>query len=214
MEINYVSMEKNIEIVLAEYHQRIEKENTLMRSLPMEEGMKIRDEFLLPVGEEVGAFLNMLIKGAHSKTILEIGTSYGYSTIWLAEAARQNGGKVITLEIDRKKSTYAKEQLKKAGLDSYVDFRIGDALDLIGSSAETFDFVLVDIWKELYVPCFHQFLPKLNEKAYVIADNIIHPHQHKKEAAEYREAVQKTNCFDSVLLPIGSGLEVSKLRIV
>jgi len=211
-EIDSIKMEQKIKTVLEAYHQRIEKENALMRSLPIEEGMKMRDDFLLPVGEEVGQFLNTLIKGAKSKTILEVGTSYGYSTVWLAEAAKQTGGKVITLEIDQKKSVYTKEQLQKAGLANHVDFRVGDALELIEASAESFDFVLIDIWKELYVPSFHKVLPKLNNEAFVVADNIIFPPHHKKEAVAYRKAVRETKIFDSVLLPIGSGLEVSKLK--
>jgi len=207
-----VVFDNKIQTVLESYHKRITAENKLMQSLPIEEGMKMRDDFLLPVGEEVGQFLNTLIKGGQSKTILEVGTSYGYSTVWLAEAAKKTGGKVITLEIDPKKSAYAKEQLQEAGIGDFVDFRVGDALDLIDASDDTFDFVLIDIWKEFYVPCFHKVIPKLNGEAFVVADNIIFPPQHEKEAAAYRESVQKSNLFDSILLPIGSGLEVSKLN--
>ena len=204
-----IDFDKKVQAVLKEYHQRMEFENSLMKSLPLGEGMKRRDEFLLPVGKEVGFFLNTMVKATDAKMILEIGTSYGYSTVWLAEAARQTGGKVITLEIDKKKATYAKNKIKMAGLDGLVVFRIGHALESIRQAKETFDFVLVDIWKELYVPCFELFISQLAEGAYVIADNMIHPAIHKKEAAKYRSAVKATRSFDSVLLPIGSGLEVS-----
>lgn len=200
-----------IENVLAEYHARMESEAILMNSLPIAEGMKRRDDFLLSVGPEVGYFLNTLVKSAKSKTILEVGTSYGYSTLFLAEAAKSTHGKVISLEIDAKKVSYAKTQLTNAGLLDFVEFRIGDALTSIKNAEENFDFVLIDIWKELYVPSFELIYPKLSKGAWVLGDNMIHPPMHKKEALAYRSCVKQTNAFDTLLLPIGSGIEVSHL---
>lgn len=210
--INYMEFDKKIQTVLNEYHQRIKAENELMKSLPIADGMKRRDEFLLPVGEEVGQFLHTLAKAANSKTILEIGTSYGYSTIWLAAAAKATGGRVITLEIDEQKAAYAKTQLEKAGLSEFVECRVGDALESIRQAKERFDFVLVDIWKRFYLPSFELFLPKLNKGAYVIGDNMIFPPNQQKEVKAYRAAVKATNAFDTILLPIGSGIEVSLLK--
>jgi predicted O-methyltransferase YrrM len=195
--------------VLEEYHARIEVENALMRSLPMVEGMKRRDEFLLSVGEETAIFLNHLIKASKPKNILELGTSYGYSTLWLADAAQTYGGKVITLELDEKKVEYAENQLKKAGLSDNVEFIIGDVLKFLEETSLQFEFVLLDIWKELYISSFDLFLPKLQSNAYVISDNMIFPPHSKEEMDVYRRHLKKTGVFDSVLLPIGSGLEVS-----
>ena len=204
--------DKHFKKVLAAYHERMLMEHQLMASLGQEDGMKRRDEFLLAVGEDVAMFLNTLAKSAKSKTILEIGTSYGYSTLWLAEAAKANGGQLITLENNVEKAGYAKQKIRDAGLSEVVDFRIGDALDSLAKAPERFDFVLVDIWKELYVRCFKLFYPKLNKGAWVLGDNMIHPPVHKKEAAEYRKKIRETNSFDSVLLPIGSGIEVSHFK--
>jgi len=208
-----IVFDKKVTTVLTEYHQRIAEETALMQSLPIQEGVKRRDEFLLPVGPEVGQFLNSMVKSADAKTILEIGTSYGYSTIWLAEAASKTGGKVITLEIDPQKVEYAKSKIAAAGLAKYVDFRVGDALESIQQATETFDFVLIDIWKELYIPAFELIFPKLNAGAYLMGDNMLHPPIHRKEANAYRAAIKATAAFDSVLLPIGSGIEVSKRTI-
>lgn len=205
-------MNDRIKAVLKEYHERIDAENALMRSLTIEEGMKRRDEFLLPVGVEVGQFLNSLIKGSKAINILEVGTSYGYSTIWLAEAAKQTGGHVFTLEIDQHKSDYAKKQLAAAGLDKFATPIVTDAVEWIKKTQYTFDFVLLDIWKELYIPCLEAVKNKLNSEAFLIADNILHPPHHKKEADAYRTRIKAINRFDSVLLPLGSGLEVSKLK--
>jgi predicted O-methyltransferase YrrM len=208
-----IQFDSKIENVLKKYHLRIEAENIEMQSIPIHVGMKRRDEFLLSVGVETAIFLNTLAKSAQSKTILEIGTSYGYSTIWLAEAARANGGKVITLENNPEKATYAQQQIHEAGLSDFVEFRIGDALEIIENAQETYDFILVDIWKELYVPCFERFFPKLNKETWVIGDNMIFPPHSRPEAAVYRQYIRETNAFDTVLMPIGSGIEVSFYKV-
>jgi predicted O-methyltransferase YrrM len=196
--------------VLADYDKRIQSEDNIMKSLPVVEGMKLRDEFLLAVGEDGAVFMNTLIKSAKSKTILEIGTSYGYSTLWLAEAARENHGIVITLEANESKVIYAKHKLNEAGLSEYVDFRVGDALALMKEAKESFDFVLLDIWKDLYLPCFELFYPKLKNKAWVVADNMIFPPQSIEETKRYQNRIRNTGDFSSVLLPIGSGMELSQ----
>ena len=199
--------------VLRIYEDRIQAEDKIMKSLTAGEGMQRRDEFLLSVGEDAAVFMNTLVKSANAKIILEIGTSYGYSTLWLAEAARENGGLVSTLEADEAKVTYAKDKLKQAGLLKYVDFRVGDALNLIEKAEEQFDFVLVDIWKDLYLPCFELFYPKLNDKAWVLADNMIFPPQSNEVTQLYQNRIRQTENFSSVLLPIGSGIELSQYEL-
>ena len=207
-----IKFDNKIESVLEEYHKRIEAEDALAQSLSHEERNERLNEFLLPVGEEVGIFINSLAKSAKSKTILEIGTSYGYSTIWLAEAAKVTGGKVITLEISAEKTSFARQKIEEAGLSEFVEFRVGDALETITKTTETFDFVLVDVWKELYLPCFNLFFSKLKKGAWVVADNMIFPPHSLPEATAYRKGVQETNAFDTVLMPIGSGIEVSLFK--
>lgn len=204
-----IQLDKKIESVLKKYHKRIATETAIMQSLEIAEGMKRRDEFLLSVGLETGIFLNTLAKSAQSKTILELGTSYGYSTIWLAEAAKANGGRVITLENNPEKAAYARQKIKETGLSDVVEFRVGDALETLAQSTERFDFVLVDIWKELYVPCFDLFFPKLNKGAWVLGDNMIFPPHSRPEALTYQNRIRETKAFDSVLLPIGSGIDMS-----
>ncbi|MDB9724107.1 class I SAM-dependent methyltransferase [Polaribacter sp.] len=205
-----MQLDQSFKKVLEDYDKRLNDENQLMKSLSGVDAMKRRDEFLLPVGEDAAVFMNTLIKSAKSKSILEIGTSYGYSTLWLAEAARKNDGIVITLEADETKVTYAKHKLNEAGLSEYVDFRVGDALKLIKDAKESFDFVLVDVWKELYLPCFELFYPKLKNKAWVVADNMIFPPQSIEETKRYQNRIRNTGSFSSVLLPIGSGMELSQ----
>lgn len=207
-----MKLSKQTELVLAQYHQRMKEENRLMQSLPLEEGMRRRDEFLLSVGEETAMLLYSLVKASKPQSILEIGTSYGYSTLWLAEAANAYGGHVISLEMDTAKAEYAREKMQEAELADRVEFIVGDALDYLATTAQMFDFVLVDLWKELYIPSFDLFFPKLNPGAYVISDNMLFPPHSKPDMDVYRKHLADTQAFDTVLLPIGSGIEISKRR--
>lgn len=101
-------MDAAIQAVLDSYEARYAKESQLMRSESMEKVLARRDEFLLPVGAETGTILNLLIKGAKATSILEIGTSYGYSALYLGEAARATGGKLTTMELSAEKSRQAR----------------------------------------------------------------------------------------------------------
>jgi predicted O-methyltransferase YrrM len=169
----------------------------------------LRDEFLLPVGPEVGAFLHALILARRPKRILELGTSYGYSTVILADAARAVGAELITMELADYKQAYAQEQIAKAGLSDVVDFRCGDAVEMIKADPGPFDFILLDIWKELYTPCFDAFYGKLSEEAIIAADNMITPEMARPDVRVYREAVRAKADLQTVLLPIGQGIELS-----
>jgi predicted O-methyltransferase YrrM len=154
--------------------------------------------------------MNILIKEAKARTILEVGTSYGYSTVWLAEAARATGGKVVTLDVNAGKQEYARNVLGKAGLADFVEFKLGDARKSIVALSGPIDFVLLDLWKDLYIPCFDLFYPKLGTGAMVVADNMVFPEFSRKEAEDYHRHVRAKADVQSVLLPVGSGIEVSR----
>src|SRR5271167_4155051 len=198
-------MDSAIETVLSEYDERSAAEVKRMQELPPAEMMKHIDEFLLPVGPATGQLMNILIKEAKAKTILEIGTSHGYSTVWLAEAARATGGKVITLDVHAGKQEYARNALGKAGLVNLVEFKLGDARQSIAALTGPIDFVLLDLWTDLYIPCFELFYPKLGTGAMVVADNMIFPEFSRADAELYRKHVRGKAYMQSVLLPVGSG---------
>lgn len=172
-------------------------------------GFAIRDEFLLPVGEDVGRFLHALVLARKPKRILELGTSYGYSTLFMADAAKAVGATVVTMELADYKQAYAKDRLSEAGLADVVDFRCGDAVAMLNADAGPWDFVLLDIWKELYVPCLEALYPKLTEEGVICADNVIDPPMSRAEMRDYRAAVATKADLTSTLLPIGQGIELS-----
>jgi predicted O-methyltransferase YrrM len=204
-------MDDRFEAVLARYRDRIEVERGLWESLPREELWSRRDEFLLSVGEEAARLLHALAVGRRARRIVELGTSYGYSTLFLADAARRTGGKVVTFELAAEKQEYARSQLEEAGLARFVEWRLGDAVALLKDEAGPIDFVLIDLWKDLYTTCLELLYPKLAENAVIAADNMLSPKSVRPQAEEYRRAVRAKGDLLSVLLPIGQGIEISCL---
>ena len=208
-----VIADKAVAEVLAEYRRRMDAENVLRGQLSRQEWLRRRDEFLLEVGEAVGTLLNVLAREAKAKTLLEVGTSYGYSTVWLADAARATNGRVITLDLSAQKQAFARSMVDRAGLAAYVEFRSGDALELIEQMKETVDFVLIDLWKDVYIPCFDRVIRRAAPGTLIIADNMIFPPDNQAMAAAYRTHVHSQPGFESVLLPAGHGIEVSRVPL-
>ena len=195
--------------VLEHYAARHRHELELTRDLPTGSFGERRDEFLLPVGAEVGAFLRALAVGRKPARILELGTSYGYSTLFLADAARECGAKVVTVDIDGAKQAYAQEQLEKAGLAPFVEFRCGDAVEVIDADPGPFELVLLDVWKTLYLPCFEAVYPKLAEEGVIVSDNMIYPEGARDAVRALRAAIGAKPDLQTVLLPLGSGIELT-----
>lgn len=201
-----------VQAVIEDYEARARAEEQIWSALSAEEFGRRRDEMLLPVGRAAGTLMNLIIKESGARRILEVGSSYGYSTTWLAEAARVVDGKVISLELKTPKTEYARAQLARAALDSFVEFRVGDALTSLAALPGPFDFVLIDLWKDLYVPVFERLYPKLAQGAIIIADNMLQPESARAHARAYRERVRAARDMSSVLLEVGNGLEVSRYQ--
>ncbi len=201
-------MDQKIEAVLEAYHELIREERSKPKEMPPGGRDGGQDRRLRAVGPETGRLLNILAKSLKAPTILELGTSFGYSGIWLAEAARASGGRLISMELHAYKTEFAREMAGKAGLSEHIDFQVGDAVEMIRALPGGVDFVLVDLWKDLYIPCLEAFYPKLNPGAIVVADNMFMPGN--EDVKRYGEAVRAKPGITSVLLPVGSGIEVSR----
>jgi predicted O-methyltransferase YrrM len=201
-------MDDKVKAVLEAYHARMCEEEKVMRAPPATGPGDWRDKVLLAVGPDTGRLINILARSLKAPTILELGTSYGYSGIWLAEAVRATGGRLITMELSDVKSAHAREMATKAGLADHVDFKVGDAVQMISELPAGIDFVLVDLWKDLYVPCLDAFYPKLNPGAIIVADNMLRPAN--DEVKQYARAVRALPGITSVLLSVGSGIEISR----
>jgi predicted O-methyltransferase YrrM len=203
-------MDHKVQGILFEYEARAAKESPHVMQMSDEEWLRRRDEFMLSVGHDTGQLLNILAKGAGARRILELGSSYGYSTLWLAEAARETDGMVFSLEINSTKQEYARATIARAGLAGHAEFFLGDALETIAALEGPFDFVLLDLWKDLYISCFDLFYPKLKAGSIVVADNMLRPDEYLPEALKYRRHARSRPKITSVLLPVGSGIELSR----
>lgn len=202
-------MEQAFATVLARYNERAAREAEIRRASDPVTALATRDSYLLQVGEEVGWLLHALIVGRGARTIVELGTSYGYSTMFLADAARITGGKVFTVELSAEKQAYARQQLEEAGLADRVEWLQGDVLEVLAGLEGPFDFVLLDVWKDLYVPSLELFAPKMATGGIVAADNMLLPELVRPEAEKYQAAVRGIPGMQSLLLDIGEGVELS-----
>jgi len=173
-------------------------------------------EKLLAIGRNTGIFYNILLKSKDAKKILEIGMSAGYSTIWFAEAiSKKPGGKIITIDQDKKKIERAKRNFEDAGLSDLIDIRHGDALEVLldikneSNSSESFDFVFIDADKERYIQYFDIILPMVKPGGLIGADNILFPERFQKFTNLYVKHVRNNPKIRSVTIPIDNGEELS-----
>ena len=156
-----------------------------------------------------GKLLQILARLVNAQKVLEIGTLGGYSTIWLARALPESG-RLISLELNPKHAEVARDSIERAGLSRKVEIRLGRALDTLPKLPGPFDFVLIDLWKDLYSQCFELLHPKLSQGALVAADNMLFPPTVRPYAKAYQQLVRTKGDMDSLLLPLGSGVELSR----
>jgi predicted O-methyltransferase YrrM len=161
----------------------------------------------IAVSAEQGRFMYVTARALDAKRIVEFGTSYGISTIYLAAAARDNGGLVIGSESEPHKFETARANLAEAGLAEHAEIRLGDARQTLADLASPIDFVLLDGWKDLNLAILDLLIPKLRKGSVVLADDIF---RFRKAMAPYVELMQSgRNGFQSTSLRIGGGFEYS-----
>ncbi|HET7045402.1 MAG TPA: class I SAM-dependent methyltransferase [Gaiellaceae bacterium] len=136
--------------------------------------------------------------------VLEIGGSRGYSTIWLAAAARHLGGRVVSLEADPRKIQAWRANLAEAGLEDWAELIEGDAKETLPQIDDLFDVVFVDAEKDDYETYFSLARSKVEPGALIVADNVI-----SHDLRAYVEARQSDPTLESVTLPLDSGVELS-----
>jgi len=153
---------------------------------------------------ESGRFLSMLIRAQQSKSILEIGTSTGYSTLWLAEAARQTQAMITTLEVDAERVIQAKQYATEIDLADLINFKVIDAQVYLKEEQEIFDFILLDAERDAYVSYWPHLSRLLKAKGgLLVVDNVI---SHAAEVEEFIALIQQDPRFIMSIVPIGAGL--------
>ena len=159
----------------------------------------------LAVGPESGRLLFALVAPNAGCEVLEIGASRGYSTVWLAAAARILGGRVVSLELDSRKVEAWKRNIAEAGLEEWAELLEGDARELLPALGEGFDVVFLDAWKDDYETYFELARTKLEPGGVIVADNVTS----HRDLAGYVETRQSDPTLVSVTVPVGNGLEVT-----
>ena len=165
-------------------------------------------EFYIPVSREQGRLLYLEARALGARNVVEYGTSFGISTIYLAAAVKDNGGgRVVGSEIEPSKHASAVANLKEAGLGDIADVRLGDARETLRDVPAPIDLVLLDGWKDLYLPILELLTPRLRRGAVVLADNIF---TFRKDLRPYVDHVQSgAHGFESTTLRISDGFEYS-----
>jgi predicted O-methyltransferase YrrM len=161
---------------------------------------------MLNITPDTGRFLWILVRAARATRILEVGTSNGYSTIWLADAARATGGRVVTLEHDPNKVRLARENLQRAGVAGRVDVREGPAADTLSGVPGPFDLAFLDADRANYRTYLELVIPKLVPGGLLVADNVV---SHRSELEDFLTRVKAHPGLFSVTVPIGKGEEVA-----
>jgi predicted O-methyltransferase YrrM len=179
---------------------------TARQQLSARERADTLQDIYMPVSPNVGRLLYALVRGCRPETVVEFGTSFGISTIHLAAAVTDNGsGRVVTTELSDRKATAARQNLEQAGLAGVVTILQGDALETLASVTGQVGLVLLDGWKELYLPVLLLLQPRLTPGALIIADDSSY-----ESAAAYLAHVRDPgNGFVSVDFPVDDGIEVS-----
>jgi predicted O-methyltransferase YrrM len=161
-----------------------------------------RQQKMLNITTDTGMFLSLQIQACKAKRILEIGTSNGYSTIWLASAAAKVDGHVTTIEIQNHKIEKAKANFNRSGLQHKIQLIHLDAgIFLKSAELNSFDFIFLDSDREQYTGWWSELIRVLVPGGLLIVDNAI---SHENELIGFRHLVEKEN-FESAVVPIGNG---------
>lgn len=165
-------------------------------------------DIYMPVTPDAGRLLYALVRSSRPSTIVEFGMSLGISAIHLASALRDNGsGRVVTTELSAAKVTTAKKTFAETGLDDLITVLEGDALSTLADVDGPVEFVLLDGWKELYLPVTKLLEPRLTAGALIVADNTS-----MDDTKPYLEHVRDpANGYVSVSFPVreGDSMEIS-----
>jgi predicted O-methyltransferase YrrM len=172
---------------------------------PAERSEALQDAYL-PISAEAGALLYALTRAIRPQTVVEFGTSYGISTVYLAAAVTDNAaGQVITTELSGKKAAAARANLRDAGVSDAVTILEGDALDSLAGLKGPVGLAFLDGWKDLCLPVLRLLEPVLTPGALIAADDNTHPGM-----TNYLGYVRNpANGYVTVSFPVEDGVEIS-----
>jgi caffeoyl-CoA O-methyltransferase len=156
---------------------------------------------LRQIPRETGQLLAILAASAPPGTYLEIGTSGGYSTLWLGVACRELGRRITTIEISEEKARHARRAFAAAGLDAAIECVTGDARELL-KCYSNISFCFLDADKDVYSDCYEEIVARMVSGGLLVADNIL---SHAGVLESFTERALHDNRVDALVIPIGTG---------
>lgn len=173
------------------------------RGVEHDAGEADRLQRLRNVDPDTAALLALLVRATGARHVLELGTSNGYSTVWLADAVAANEGSLTSVELDPERTTQAAQNLQKAGLRAVVDLRIQDAADTLRQSDDgEWDLIFLDAERPAYPDYWPDLVRVLGPRGVLAVDNVL---SHAEEVAEFRALVSADERVSEALSPTGAG---------
>ncbi|QUC65663.1 O-methyltransferase [Nitrosopumilus sp. K4] len=173
------------------------------------------EERMLAITKETGELLNMILRIKNAQNVLEIGMSTGYSTIWFADAIKENKGQIFTIEKNPKKIKRAEENFKKAGVSEIIKINQGNAIEILEEYSKKqefqkfFDFVFIDADKENVVKYFELAFPMIKNQGVIVTDNMLYPEKYREEMKKFSNYLKNHQKVNTITSPIGNGEEIT-----
>jgi predicted O-methyltransferase YrrM len=163
-----------------------------------------RRERLRNLEPESARLLWLVARAMRACRVLELGTSNGYSTLWLADAVAEAGGRVTTVELEPKRARMAEENFARAGLEESIELLVADAADVLAASPnDAWDLVFLDAERPYYVGYWPDLVRSLRPLGLLAVDNVL---SHADELVDFRRLVDNTQEVATALVPIGAGV--------
>jgi predicted O-methyltransferase YrrM len=163
-----------------------------------------RLERLRNIEPDSARVLALLVRATGARRVLELGTSNGYSTIWLADAVRGVGGRLLSVDVDAARSAVAAQNLDRGGVGEVVELRVEDAATTLRTSPESaWDMIFLDAERSAYAGYWPDLLRVLQPGGLVAVDNVL---SHSEEVRELRSLVKAEERISEALVPTGAGL--------
>ena len=183
------------------------------------------EDKILAISQDTGMFFNIMLKTMGAKKVLEIGTSVGYSTLWFADAIKQNTNSfsekpIVTIDENHSKIKKAEKNFRETNVEDIIEIKEGHALNILKEilykykksdkrQANQLDFVFVDADKENLIEYFDLVLPMVRVGGIIAVDNMLYPEQFRPIMKKYADYVRSRSNVQSVMLPIGNGEEIT-----
>lgn len=187
-------MDDGLAVLLGELHRRGTEHDA---------GQADRLDRLRNVEPDTAQVLALLVRATGARRLLEIGTSNGYSTLWLADAVRSTGGHLLTVDVEAERTAMATRNLDRAGLRELVELRVQDAaVTLRESPAGAWDMIFLDAERPFYASYWPDLVRVLRPGGLLAVDNVL---SHAAQVRDFRALVSSDDRVTEALVPTGAG---------